>query len=291
MTTVVRAADAPRAASSIRSSSTRCSCTGATRGWIRKTSRSRQFACSCTSRQSLANRVTRAGSSGTARWPQISVASAGWAVPLHTATSRTGVTLRTGGRVGEPSQRSGSSVWRVGEVRVGLSGWRYREWRGRFYPPGLVQRRELEYVAERFDTVEINGSFYSLQRPSSYQRWAATVPPGFLFAVKGGRYITHLLRLRGVETPLANFFASGPLALGPALGPVLWQLPPGLGFDEQHLEGFLEMLPRTTTEAVRVAQGHDTRLDDRNWVTTDADRPLRHALEVRDESYRDPAFL
>ncbi len=178
-----------------------------------------------------------------------------------------------------------------GDVRVGLSGWRYREWRGRFYPPGLVQRRELEYVADRFDTVEINGSFYSLQRPSSYQRWAATVPPGFLFAVKGGRYITHLLRLRGVETPLANFFASGPLALGPALGPVLWQLPPGLVFDEQHLEAFLEMLPRTTSEAVRLAEGHDARLDERSWLTTDADRPLRHALEVRDESYRDPAFL
>jgi uncharacterized protein YecE (DUF72 family) len=179
----------------------------------------------------------------------------------------------------------------VGEVRVGLSGWRYREWRGRFYPPGLVQRRELEYVAERFDTVEINGSFYSLQRPSSYRRWAETVPPGFLFAVKGGRYLTHMLRLRGVETALANFFASGPLALGPALGPVLWQLPPGLRFDEPQLEAFLEMLPRTTSEAVLVAQGHDARLTDRSWVATDADRPLRHALEVRDDSYRDPAFL
>ena len=100
-----------------------------------------------------------------------------------------------------------------------------------------------------------------------------------------------MLRLRKVETALANFFASGLLALGPALGPVLWQLPPRLGFDEPQLEAFLEMLPRTTAEAVGVARGHDARLTDRSWVTTDADRPLRHALEVRDESFRDPAFL
>jgi uncharacterized protein YecE (DUF72 family) len=179
----------------------------------------------------------------------------------------------------------------VGEVRVGLSGWRYREWRGRFYPHGLVQRRELEYVASHYDTVEINGSFYSLQRPASYQHWAASVPDGFLFAVKGGRYITHLRRLSAIETPLANFFASGLLALGPKLGPVLWQLPPRLTFDEPRLDAFLSRLPRTTAQAVALGRGHDARLAGRAWLETDADRPLRHALEVRDESFRDPAFL
>jgi uncharacterized protein YecE (DUF72 family) len=179
----------------------------------------------------------------------------------------------------------------VGEVRVGLSGWRYREWRGRFYPQGLAQRRELEYVASRFDTVEINGSFYSLQRPASYQHWAASVPDDFVFAVKGGRYITHLRRLTAVETALANFFASGLLALGPKLGPVLWQLPPGLRFDPERLEAFLAQLPRTTVDAVRLAREHDARFAGRTWTETDADRPVRHALEVRDETFRDPALL
>jgi uncharacterized protein YecE (DUF72 family) len=179
----------------------------------------------------------------------------------------------------------------VGEVRVGLSGWRYREWRGRFYPQGLAQRRELEYVASHFDTVEINGSFYSLQRPASYQHWAASVPEDFVFAVKGGRYITHLRRLTAVETALANFFASGLLALGPKLGPVLWQLPPRMTFDAERLEAFLRQLPRTTIEAARLAAGHDARFEGRTWTDTDADRPVRHALEVRDETFRNGAFL
>ena len=174
---------------------------------------------------------------------------------------------------------------------MGLSGWRYRDWRGRFYPQGLAQRRELEYVASHFDTVEINGSFYSLQRPASYQRWAASVPDDFLFAVKGGRYITHLKRLVGVDVALANFFASGLLGLGPKLGPVLWQLPPGLRFDEDLLAGFLARLPRSTSAAAEVARGHDARLEGRTLVTPDADRLMRHVLEVRDESFRDPAFL
>ena len=117
------------------------------------------------------------------------------------------------------------------------------------------------------------------------------MPDDFVFAVKGGRYITHLLRLTKVETALANFFASGPLALGPKLGPVLWQLPPGLAFDEARLGAFLSQLPRTTAQAAQLGRGHDARLEGRTWLDPDADRPLRHALEIRDESYRDPAFL
>jgi uncharacterized protein YecE (DUF72 family) len=180
---------------------------------------------------------------------------------------------------------------RVADVRIGVSGWRYRQWRGRFYPRGLPQRRELEYVAGLMNSVELNGSFYSLQRPASYQHWASVVPDDFLFAVKGGRYITHLKRLTGVETALANFFASGLLALGPKLGPVLWQLPPGLRFDEELLDAFLTRLPRTTYAAAELALGHDARLEGRTFTTPDAERLVRHVLEVRDESYRDPAFL
>src|SRR4051794_21704065 len=94
-------------------------------------------------------------------------------------------------------------------TRVGISGWRYAGWRGDFYPTGLAQRRELEFAASRLTSIEINGSFYSLQRPSSYARWREETPEGFVFSVKGPRFVTHLKRLVGVETPLANFFASG----------------------------------------------------------------------------------
>ena len=113
-------------------------------------------------------------------------------------------------------------------VRVGIAGWRYPAWRGDFYPKGLAQRRELEYAASRLTSIEINGSFYSLQRPSSYASWRAETPDDFVFSVKGPRYVTHLKRLVDVDTALANFFASGVLALGPKLGPVLWQLPENL---------------------------------------------------------------
>ncbi|MFC7406372.1 DUF72 domain-containing protein [Georgenia alba] len=175
-------------------------------------------------------------------------------------------------------------------VHVGISGWRYGPWRGTFYPRGLPQREELGYVAARLGTVEINGSFYSLQTPTSYRRWYEQTPQGFLFAVKGPRFVTHMKKLTDVGTPLANFFASGVLALGEKLGPVLWQLPPTLAFDAGRLERFLRLLPRTTGEAARLAAGHDERLEGRAWTEPGPDRPLRHAVEVRHDSYRDPAF-
>jgi uncharacterized protein YecE (DUF72 family) len=174
----------------------------------------------------------------------------------------------------------------VPEVRIGVSGWRYPRWRGDFYPKGLPQRLELSYAAERMNAVEINGSFYSLQRPSSYAAWAAAVPEDFLFAVKGGRFITHMKKLAGVETALANFFASGVLALGDKTGPILWQLPERLPFDEARLEEFFGLLPRTTTEAAALAERHDDKLaEDRALTTTAVDRPLRHALEPRHASF------
>jgi uncharacterized protein YecE (DUF72 family) len=178
----------------------------------------------------------------------------------------------------------------MGSVRVGISGWRYPGWRGDFYPRGLPQRRELEYAAERLGTVEINGSFYSLQRPDSYRRWRSEVPGDFVFAVKGGRYITHLKRLRDVHTPLANFFASGVLALGPTLGPFLWQLPERLAFDPTVLESFLSLLPRTTVEAASLAAHHDEKVpDERTVLEAEDDRPLRHALEFRHPSFASEA--
>jgi uncharacterized protein YecE (DUF72 family) len=170
-------------------------------------------------------------------------------------------------------------------TRIGISGWRYEPWRGVFYPRGLPQRRELEYAARHFPTVEINGSFYSLQRPEYYAQWYRETPPGFVFAVKGSRYITHLLRLKNIDKPLANFFASGIFELKEKLGPFLWQLPPMLRFDAGRLEGFFEKLPKSTSEALSLARRRDARLKGRARLAIDADRPLRHAVEVRHQSF------
>jgi uncharacterized protein YecE (DUF72 family) len=180
----------------------------------------------------------------------------------------------------------------MGQIRVGISGWTYPGWRGDFYPEGLVHRRELEYASGRLTSIEINGSFYSLQRPTSYARWRDETPDDFVFSVKGGRFITHLKKLAGVETALANFFASGVLALGPKLGPVLWQLPEILPYDAERLASFFALLPRTTTQAAHLATGHDDKVkDDRVLTTTDAERPLRHALEFRSPTFDTPEAL
>jgi len=178
-----------------------------------------------------------------------------------------------------------------GEVRIGISGWRYAGWRGVFYPPGLAQRRELEYASRRMSSIEINGSFYSLQWPSSYRRWAEETPPGFLFAVKGGRFITHMLKLKGVRVPLANFFASGVLLLGPKLGPILWQFPAQLRYDRARFEPFLELLPRTQAEAAALARETSIPRPDRAWTEAIHEGPLRHAFEVRHPSFFEGGFV
>jgi uncharacterized protein YecE (DUF72 family) len=170
-------------------------------------------------------------------------------------------------------------------VRIGISGWRYPEWRGSFYPEGLRQADELAYAAQRFDTMELTGSFYSLQTPSSYEKWARATPDGFVFAVKGSRFITHMKRLGGGVGPLANFFASGLLALGPKLGPVLWQLPAMLTFDAARVAAFLRLLPRTTGEAAVLARRHDDRLRGHGWLRAGDEAPIRHAIEVRHPSF------
>ena len=176
-------------------------------------------------------------------------------------------------------------------IRIGISGWRYEPWRGVFYPEGLPQRRELEFAARHFPTVEINGSFYSLQRPEYYQEWYGASPPGFVYAVKGSRYITHLLRLKGVDKPLANFYASGLFNLREKLGPFLWQLPPMFRFDAARLAAFFAKLPRTTGQALSLARRRDARLKGRSRLAIDANRRLRHAVEVRHPSFQCKAFV
>ena len=178
-----------------------------------------------------------------------------------------------------------------GTVRIGISGWTYAPWRKVFYPEGLRQKDELEYAASRMTSIEINGSFYSLQRPENYQAWRERTPEGFVFAVKGGRFITHMKKLADVDAPLANFFASGPLALGEKLGPVLWQLPPTLGFDAERLESFFARLPRTTTAAAELGAHHDERVAGRSFLDVAVEQEIRHAVEVRHDSFLAPEFL
>jgi len=176
-------------------------------------------------------------------------------------------------------------------VRIGISGWRYAPWRGKFYPDGLRQKDELAYAASKFSTVEINGTFYSLQRPESFAAWHDAVPDDFVFAVKGARYITHMLKLRNVEKPLANFFAQGVLALRAKLGPVLWQLPPNFIFNPDKLSGFFDLLPRSQKEALALARRHDEKVRGRTYLKFDTDRPIRHALEIRHDSFRSADFI
>jgi uncharacterized protein YecE (DUF72 family) len=178
-----------------------------------------------------------------------------------------------------------------GKIHIGISGWRYKGWRGIFYPEKLPQRRELEYASRKFDTIELNGSFYSLQRPQSFLQWESETPQDFTFAIKGSRYITHMLRLRNVEGALANFFAQGLLHFGPRLGPILWQLPPNFAFEPERLEQFFALLPRTLKQAAELARNHDDRLRDRSWFQVRRDARVRHALEIRHESFVTEKFI
>ena len=176
-------------------------------------------------------------------------------------------------------------------IRIGISGWRYAPWRSVFYPRGLAQHRELEYAARRFPTIELNGSFYSLQAPQNWLDWYRETPAGFVFAVKANRYITHFRKLNDVERPLANFFASGIFNLREKLGPILWQLPPQLGFDPVKFARFLDLLPHDTAAALRLARGREARMHGRSRLAIDRNRRLRHAVEIRHESFLDPAFV
>jgi uncharacterized protein YecE (DUF72 family) len=171
-----------------------------------------------------------------------------------------------------------------GRAFIGISGYDYKPWRGRFYPDELPVRRWLEYASRTFNSIELNGTFYSLKSPSVFQRWIDAVPDDFVFAVKGGRFLTHNLKLRRAEASLGNFFASGVLALGAHTGPFLWQLPATYSFDAERLDSFMRLLPRDATQGEATARMHDHRLRD---PLTEATAPVtyRHAFEVRHPSY------
>jgi len=179
----------------------------------------------------------------------------------------------------------------MAKVRIGISGWTYPPWRGVFYPEKWPQKRELEYASRKVNSIEINGTFYSLQRPESFNAWAEATPEDFVFTVKGGRFITHIRRLKEVDGALANFFASGVLRLGEKLGPILWQLPPNFQYDRERLEAFFRLLPRDTTTAVRLAKKHDDRMKGRVWARAEGNRRVRHAMEVRHASFENEEFI
>lgn len=179
----------------------------------------------------------------------------------------------------------------AGEFRVGVSGWRYAPWRGAFYPETLRQADELSYLASRLATVEINGTFYSLQSPTSFLSWYAATPDGFIFSVKGPRYITHILRLKDFERPLANFLASGLFNLGDKLGPLLWQFPPNLRFNADRFEAFMASLPHDTSAALKLARRRDARMTGRARLAIDTPRPMLHAIEIRNDTFLDARFI
>ena len=168
---------------------------------------------------------------------------------------------------------------------VGISGYDYKPWRGTFYPNDLPARRWLEYASRTFASIELNGTFYSLKSPPVFERWVEETPTDFVFAVKGGRFITHNLKLRNAERAMGNFFASGVLALGRKTGPFLWQLPATYRFDAERMDAFMRQLPRSSREGEAVARQHDARLRRGALLEAAARVPYRHAFEVRHESY------
>jgi uncharacterized protein YecE (DUF72 family) len=179
----------------------------------------------------------------------------------------------------------------AGIVRVGISGWAYAPWRGVFYPKGTKREHELAFAASRFRTIEINGTFYGMQKPEAFGSWTEQVPADFVFAVKGPRYITHMLRLRDAKVALANFIASGLLRLGVNLGPILWQLPPTFRFDPERIVPFLKLLPQDTSQAAALGREHDNKLRAPPWLEVDLRRPMRHAFEIRHQSFCCQEFI
>jgi uncharacterized protein YecE (DUF72 family) len=179
------------------------------------------------------------------------------------------------------------------KVHVGMSGWVFPEWRRRFYPKGLPQRRELEFASHQLRTIEINGTFYSLQTVESYQRWYQQTPDDFIFSLKGPKFITQSLKLANAEGALANFFASGVLALGKKLGPVLWQLPPSVKYDPKLLTDFFKLLPTDTAQAIKLAKKTDAHFKRVPFLKAAKKMKIRHAIEVRNQSFKDneKAFL
>ncbi|UYN98466.1 MAG: DUF72 domain-containing protein [Devosia sp.] len=174
-----------------------------------------------------------------------------------------------------------------GTVRTGTAGWVYEPWRGTFFPKGLVQKNELAHAASRLTSIEINATFRANQKPESFAKWAAQTPEGFRFSVKGPQLVTHIKRLKNCEQPLANFFGSGPLALGDRLGPFVWQLPPNLAFDAASFSAFAALLPRDVESYLALARQADGAKAP-PYLEVSGVGPIRHAIEPRHSSFDTP---
>jgi uncharacterized protein YecE (DUF72 family) len=178
----------------------------------------------------------------------------------------------------------------TGTIRLGTAGWVYEPWRDNFYPKGLKQKDELAYSSARLGNIEINATFYSHQKAQSFQNWAAATPDDFVFSVKGHQLVTHIKRLKDVEIPVANFLASGVLALGRKLGPFCWQLPGNTKYDPDRVETFLELLPQTPAALLALA-GKSEGLKNEPYLDATGVTKVRHAIEVRHESFAVPRFI
>jgi len=175
-----------------------------------------------------------------------------------------------------------------GAIRTGTAGWVFEPWRGTFFPEGLVQKKELAFASSRLGSIEINATFRANQKPESFAKWAGEARDGFVFAIKGPQLVTHIKRLKNCEQELANFFASGPLALGNKLGPFVWQLPPNISYNPDVLSAFLALLPRTTDDYVAIAGKADERLRSKPYLNTANVGQIRHAIEMRNASFDVP---
>jgi uncharacterized protein YecE (DUF72 family) len=154
------------------------------------------------------------------------------------------------------------------QIRIGVGGWTFEPWRGVFYPEGLKQKDELSYMSRRLTAIEVNGTYYGLQKPETFAKWAAEVPDGFVFTLKGSRFATNRRVLAEAGESVGRFVNQGIAELGDKLGPLLWQFAPTKKFDAADFEGFLALLPRTLNG-----------------------RDLRHCVEVRNPTFLDPAFI
>lgn len=179
----------------------------------------------------------------------------------------------------------------MGKIYIGISGWRYEPWRGVFYPEDLKHDDELAYASRALSSIELNGSFYALQKPESYAEWYAATPKGFVFSIKGNRFITHVKRLNEIDGPVANVLASGVFNLREKLGPFLWQFPPNFKFDPDRMEHFLSLLPHDTDEGLACARQYEPRMKGKVTLEVDKKRKLRHAVEIRHDSFIDEAFI
>ena len=179
----------------------------------------------------------------------------------------------------------------MAKIFVGMSGWTFDRWRGDFYPAGLVQKKELEHASRQVNSIEINGTFYGLQKPSSFSKWFDETPNDFCFAVKAPQYITHIRRLKDIQEPLSNFLASGLFCLKHKLGPILWQFPPNVMLKDDRFEKFLKLLPKDSKSAGKLAKQHSSKMDGRSHTKVDGDFALRHAFEFRHPSFKNPSFI